>query len=616
MSTTKVLSPYQLHIPGTEGWERMYPSILIFPEEKREHFERVLFFREIMHWPKVLRPFDACATVFCAQMGLNAYQHRIFVVPPSRGMYEFIVNGWCYIAEVYPPYNDPKTLEERTNEFMKRLSFVARNFDELHWKYKKTMMEILKEQYSLYDHIPDSLPEVEDISHFADVRGVTTGEKVVRLYEKALELYNLVQEGYQYMFIGMAYSADTAFSEFCKSVFPNISDQEIARMITGAELEAFRPDEEVKRLARLAVELGLASDIQEADNFDALRSKFEKSENGKKWLEEFQKSSFPWFYMIVMQGMMPYSDEDCWIENPDIIHSFLKFYIEKLEKGEKIERDVKALIREKGQLFNKYFNMLKTEEEKQRFKELHKMASKLYTAVEEQVLYVKNWNFALFRRNVKKFAELLAKCGIIKEPNDVFYLQFDEIRSALQELNWYWSTGDPPSQRWIKEIEWRKQILEKFEKWRPPVFLGPLEQRPEEPFLVLHSGIDQHWFETYQKQEQWEKFEEIKGWPASPGVVEGVSRVIHESKDIRELRPGEILVCPHTSPAWTPAFAIIKGVVVDQGGMMSHAAIVSREYGIPAVVGTLYGSTVIKTGDCIRIDGTKGKVTILKRSKS
>ena len=145
------------------------------------------------------------------------------------------------------------------------------------------------------------------------------------------------------------------------------------------------------------------------------------------------------------------------------------------------------------------------------------------------------------------------------------------------------------------------------------MFLGPWKETLIEPFLVLHTGLTGDEVKLYEKGLKLEKIMKVKGWPASAGVVEGRARVVMESKEIAELSPGEILVCPHTSPAWTPGFAVIKGVVTDQGGMMSHAAIVSREYKIPAVVGTWTGTQVIKTGDLIRVDGDKGIVTILKR---
>ena len=98
---------------------------------------------------------------------------------------------------------------------------------------------------------------------------------------------------------------------------------------------------------------------------------------------------------------------------------------------------------------------------------------------------------------------------------------------------------------------------------------------------------------------------------ASPGVAEGPARVILSADGISDLQPGEILVAPLTAPSWAPVFGKIGATVTDVGGMMSHAAIVCREYGLPAVTGTAYGTKNIKTGDRIRVDGNTGTVTVL-----
>jgi len=80
------------------------------------------------------------------------------------------------------------------------------------------------------------------------------------------------------------------------------------------------------------------------------------------------------------------------------------------------------------------------------------------------------------------------------------------------------------------------------------------------------------------------------------------------------LQPGEILVCPYTATAWTPLFPKIKAVVTDTGGMLTHAAITAREYGIPAVVGTWRATKSIKDGDTVKVDGTKGVVEVIKKA--
>jgi len=104
---------------------------------------------------------------------------------------------------------------------------------------------------------------------------------------------------------------------------------------------------------------------------------------------------------------------------------------------------------------------------------------------------------------------------------------------------------------------------------------------------------------------------EIRGFPAAKGIVEGVARVITTVGDLHLVEPGEILVCGGTTTEWTPAFGIITACVCDTGGSLTHAAIVSREYGIPCVVGTAIATQVVKTGDRVRVDGRAGTVQVL-----
>jgi pyruvate, water dikinase len=105
---------------------------------------------------------------------------------------------------------------------------------------------------------------------------------------------------------------------------------------------------------------------------------------------------------------------------------------------------------------------------------------------------------------------------------------------------------------------------------------------------------------------------EIRGFPAAKGMAEGIARVVTTVTDLHTVLPGEILVCGGTTTEWTPAFGVITACVCDTGGSLTHAAIVSREYGIPCVVGTAVATTMIKTGDRIRVDGRAGTVRVLE----
>ena len=127
------------------------------------------------------------------------------------------------------------------------------------------------------------------------------------------------------------------------------------------------------------------------------------------------------------------------------------------------------------------------------------------------------------------------------------------------------------------------------------------------------------WGITKERLEEWKKGVEeegdvLAGVAASGGVTEGPAVLALRFSDSYKVKNGDILVTFSTAPAWGPVVSRSKGVVLDSGGNMCHAAIIAREEGIPAVSGTLSATRRIKTGDIVRVDGNKGIVTIIKRA--
>jgi pyruvate,water dikinase len=156
--------------------------------------------------------------------------------------------------------------------------------------------------------------------------------------------------------------------------------------------------------------------------------------------------------------------------------------------------------------------------------------------------------------------------------------------------------------------------MEKFRQWSAPPAIGIAPEVIQEPFTIVLWGVTNSRWPTGPRfgHRRSRHITELKGFAGSPGIVEGKARVCRSAEDIRDLQEGEILVAPTTSPSWAPAFAKIKACVTDVGGVMSHAAIVCREYGMPAVVGTGHATKVIKTGMMIRVDGSSGAITITR----
>jgi pyruvate,water dikinase len=175
----------------------------------------------------------------------------------------------------------------------------------------------------------------------------------------------------------------------------------------------------------------------------------------------------------------------------------------------------------------------------------------------------------------------LVQRGVLDQPDDVFYLMPEEIESAVNG-----NAADVSSR-----IEERKTEWEFWSRRCPPEFIG--------------GGGD-----TESRRVGDVRAEVIRGVAASRGLVTARARVIADIGDADRLQPGEVLVCAMSSPPWTPLFAIAAAVVTDSGGILSHPAIVAREYGIPCVVGTRVGTQAIRDGDVITVDGEQGTVRI------
>jgi pyruvate,water dikinase len=157
----------------------------------------------------------------------------------------------------------------------------------------------------------------------------------------------------------------------------------------------------------------------------------------------------------------------------------------------------------------------------------------------------------------------------------------------------------------------RKRMLEVLWEWTPPPALGAVPEALNDPAVQMLWGITQETIEAWASDIDVTDETQVRGHAASPGVVEGVARVLRDVNEIGEVREGEILVCPVTAPSWGPVFGKIAAAVSDIGGTMSHAAIVAREYGLPAVVGTGAATKRIRTGQRVRVDGDRGIVQIL-----
>jgi pyruvate,water dikinase len=200
----------------------------------------------------------------------------------------------------------------------------------------------------------------------------------------------------------------------------------------------------------------------------------------------------------------------------------------------------------------------------------------------------------------------------------VFFLRHEEVRAALEELRLHWSAGGAGVPRgpsyWPPIVQRRRTIFDALRGWVPPPALGRAPEAVTEPVTIMHWGITTERIQEWLRSTGPSLRDELIGIAGSPGIAEGVARVILDVAQLRDIQDGEILVAPFTSTSWTPAFVRIAAAVTNAGGIMCHAAIVAREYALPAVLGTGVATKRIATGDVIRVDGNEGVVTVLRRS--
>jgi pyruvate,water dikinase len=188
------------------------------------------------------------------------------------------------------------------------------------------------------------------------------------------------------------------------------------------------------------------------------------------------------------------------------------------------------------------------------------------------------------RAEVLAAGEILVERGQLEHVRDVWHLGFEELATAL----------DDAALDLRERVARRADDFRRDQKRKPPIVISSDGETPTlgDDRTDLPAGA-------------------LPGTAASTGVVEGIARVVTDPE--REvLHAGEILVAPFTDPGWTPLFVHAAGLVTEVGGMMTHGAVVAREYGIPAVVSVASAVERIKTGQRIRVDGTRGFVQILE----
>lgn len=242
----------------------------------------------------------------------------------------------------------------------------------------------------------------------------------------------------------------------------------------------------------------------------------------------------------------------------------------------------------------------KSDEDKKRFEDALALNLKMLPLTPDHHFYFDQGTYARMRLVLLSVGRKMVKDNLLDDEEDIMFLEYEQLRRYV---------GDPENYPGRKIIADAKNANTEALKVKPRDWVGTVTQwnMYEEPYHSLWG-----YPEKFEREQAGNSVKgEIQGLAASPGVVEGIARVVKSPSGFDEVKQGEIIVTIMTNPAWVVVFSKIIGIVTDSGGVLSHSAVVAREFMIPAVVGTSSATKEIKTGDRISVDGSAGIVKIL-----
>jgi len=319
--------------------------------------------------------------------------------------------------------------------------------------------------------------------------------------------------------------------------------------------------------------------------WDSLRPRLARTDQGRQFLAE-------WDRFMANHGHHSHSELEFfsprWAETPDYVLGLLRGYLRSFGQMNPLERH-RQLAEQRERLTEQCRRRLRNPIKRCIFNWSLRQAQK-WAYLRENSKNEASRLFAGFRRILLELGERLCQEGILAQREGIFFLEVTEVEPVVQGRADF-DVKQRIAQR-RAEYEWNQS------QTPPPVVVGRYDPQKH----VAHQ-IDAN-------------IKVLQGIAVSAGVATGKARVITRPGNGQHVEPGEILVAPITNPAWTPYLLPAAGVVMDMGGVLSHSAIIAREYGLPAVVNVGPASRTIRTGQTIRVDGDRGTVTILDEAPS
>ncbi|MEZ4860204.1 MAG: PEP-utilizing enzyme [Caldilineaceae bacterium] len=332
------------------------------------------------------------------------------------------------------------------------------------------------------------------------------------------------------------------------------------------------------------------------------------SDEGQEFFAELQSYLQAYGY----QGDKNYLSHPTWQEEPTPVLHILRGYLAQSTRNLADDLHATATRREAALATVRVRLAALPNVDCEHFEFLLKCAQEATWLREEHPHWLDLRIYATIRHNLVAVGQRFVQAGLLAAPADIFYLTLDEVRATLRH-----STARQ------ELVVQRRALYQQYAAYTPPTLLGsiPAQPMPNHPLLAAMAQNSAELPVTGPTPRAngptapalpAAPGQTLRGHAASAGCVRGRARLLASPAEAGRLHVGDILVTVNTTPSWTSLYANIAGLVTDAGGILSHAAVVAREFGIPAVVGTRAATTLIKEGQLIEVNGSEGVVKLME----
>jgi len=552
-------------IPAPPGFPVRWKS----PEDVQ-----LLWERDRAHFPDVVTPMEFAAIEQMIGHGtaaaLGAYEAPIAGIDVRR------LNGWHYQA-VVPVLGTPEELAERAARAEANLRAAI---ETMHATWESNWLPEIREHIAAFDAFDAAgASNAEFIAHWDEA------------WERQRRLWEL-----HFRIVLPAYLAMSEFDELYRDLFGEGEALDSYALLEGVHNMTVETGQALWRLSRRALASDEIRTVLEHEATEAVIPALEASGSAvskafladlREYLERYGHRGDKWSITA-----------PTWVEDPSPAIKNLRDYITRPDSDAPAVVGREAAERAEAALESARERLAAYPEPVRMQFEGMLAAAKVGSALsEDHNFWIDMHGISRARYVILEAGRRLAKMGVIESAEDVFLLKPYEVRQSL--------VAGPSRVRAALVAQRARDLAAQAQMDPPPAIgtvpSGPMPDDPVTRMLMKFSGTP-----TAPGAP-----DELVGHSGSRGTVRGVARIVRSIGEAERLAPGEILVAETTAPPWTPLFATAAAVVTDTGGVLSHCAVVAREYGIPAVVGTGTATATIVDGQEIEVDGDAGIVRLL-----